>query len=349
MRSRELPPFDNEIDYLNPTASGQADSVRHADAVHRAVGLPDNPLLRVPIADRPTPEQLRKYVINNTLVYIGGGDGTANEVIAAAIGHVPNDPETSTRNFLTHSNIVRSILVVAGSDGNGNNLSASTLGIYGRHPQLLKHARDLQVGMHRPGLFEVLDEHNEPVRTGIVTTGIGIGATPSVAARLEDKRQQLRGQGRLQRLRRELAIATKEMLDLPPFTATVTVGKDDPTTKKFTAITGYELIGSRVYAKGGRTNVNVDDTRFQPETVSYHKRMADRLASVATLGIRMRGNIHGAEPIDLRDTQLSFKLTSDTPIPFHIDGNVGPEYDLLPGQTIRLQLARLAVPILMRG
>ena len=107
------------------------------------------------------------------------------------------------------------------------------------------------------------------------------------------------------------------------------------------------LIKPRTYAKQGRTQVNVDDTRWQPVVTQRLSGSIENAALLTSTMIRLKLGRHSLEPEDLDGRSLSVRLESDEPVRYHADGETDPSRVLLPGQTMRMRLSRIAVPTLI--
>jgi len=342
--------LDGAVSFLNPAATNYAASTARAGAAVEAFAIPEEH--RHVIEDRATPQHVQQTVQGRTLVYGGGGDSTANLVAASILGDVQDNPEATANNRRRHAELATYVRYLPGPDGNANNFALSALGRLARYPSKLAAAPESRVGLHRPLLYEVRGDGGDggdTVRSGIVTSCFGLGCAALAARDLDKVKPELKQLPRPVRLGREALIAFGAVVDAPAFSiaSTLTIGGETQ-TRDFSRITGIESIGSAIYAKEGRTRVNIDDTREQlVVTEGRDSRFRQQVATIATLG-RVKTGRHALPAIDITDrTEFSLRLTSDQPVPFHVDGEIGVRYQLEPGQTVYLRRSDIAIPTLM--
>jgi diacylglycerol kinase family enzyme len=350
LHTPELSP-KGAIDFLNPCTTDADEAAWQAPFVHEIFGIRDDSRYVTTITESAEPKHMANHMADETLVYSSGGDHTINLAIAAIIGSVEDDPQATAENLFDHTSYARHVLFVAGAGGNARNFALSALGDTSSNPGELRRTETLGIGWHRPMLYEVIDEQKEVVRSGIATTTIGVNLAARVAIRVENEKQAIKSMSRRRRLAREFHLTADEMLNTPPFSAAVTVrdGKE-AATELFDDITGFEVLGSRIYAKQGRApeSVNVDTTEKQLIIARHHRHLPMRVVSSLGTAARLRTGRHRRQPIDFANNELALRLTSDQPVPFHSDGEVGDRYQLFPGQTLTLKLGRIAVPVLMQ-
>jgi hypothetical protein len=284
MWNNELPP-EGLVTFLNPFATGYHAGVGRAADVQHAFDIPDSNV--GDIRDVAMPKHVEEYVNGRTIVYSGGGDGTVKLAVAAITGHVQDDLEASASNYARHADLAEQVLYIAGPDGNANNFALSALGRFARHPTRLIGSDLAVIRPHRPGTYDVTDERGNSVRSGIFTSCFGVKAAAEIATELDERKPQLKHLPRLFRLASESILTAETLWDSRPFSADVTLTKTVGTDRvdirrRLSAMTGFELIGSRVYAKAGRTKVNVDSTRLQPIVTWHHENRAARSAALAT-------------------------------------------------------------------
>lgn len=333
---------------INPyAAAGQEQSLERALGLGEAVGLANIDV----VTDIPDPKHIQAAVDGKELIYSGGGDGTINWVVSAIIGHVRDDPEATANNLEMHTELASELLYVPGADGNGNNHPLSALGKhFSRHPARLARTPRAYVGYHRPLLFDILDKPaGEIVRSGISVDCIGIGAAALAAGKIEAIKPEVKDLGKLRRLGREGLASFSAIVDAPAFSAVVTrqIG-DHTSTKELPQISGFELVGSGIYAKEGRTRVNIDDDYQQPVILRHADTKSRQRAVVVGTMLGVKFAKYRYRPLEFaEDVSVSLRLTSDAPIPMHTDGETGERYRLEPGQTLRLRRSKIAVPTVM--
>jgi len=353
MRIAELPPIEHALAFRNPYATAPREQIVLSSVdVSNAFGLADQACTVV--QEMPAPRHIRANVGGRTVVSSHGGDGTVQLVVAAAIGHVRDDPEVTASNETVHRPLLEDVLYVPIANGNGNNFACSALGQYAVDPRRLADAPDLDIGFHRPLAYQVTDERGNTVRSGIATSCFGINAAAIVAAKLHQQKLQLAALGaqtvgQQRRFAKETLITARELLNVKPFSAdlTVTTGRDSA-REPLRNIAGLELIGSHIYAKRGRAPVNIDDPRHQVVVATHHMSRTAGLASLLLMSARLATGQHKRRPLDLTDTTLTLRVISNQPVPFHTDGEIGDTLMIEPGQLLRLRLGNLAVPTLIR-
>lgn len=338
-------PLPGMLGFTNP------ESTEHASALTRVEYVQSHLLAAradVRMIDHAaSPLDLLQLQSEQTLVYSDGGDGTVRSVIAAMAGIVPNDPPRSAQNFTTHRSLAEHLRYFAGAGGNANNWPLSAHGKYAVHPEKLSHA-DVQLGYHRPLIYEITDEDGAVVRSHIATSGIGLGTAAIAAYRLEKAKPELQEKGTIRRLLGETAIVLAAAREAAPFDVALTIAtRDSQDTQRLTDATGLEFIKTKIYAKQGRTRVNVDDTNWQPLITHRHSnKVQDSLGLISTFArLKIGRNALPAE--DFSNQEMSIRIEGDEPVPYHADGETDVDALVLPGQTMRLRLARIAIPTLM--
>jgi hypothetical protein len=351
-RTSELGPYTNMLAWHNPDGTDHANAAHRTDAIGNAFIIPsDN---RHVILDFPTPGHVQEHVNGATIIDSDGGDGSKKRHIESGIGVVTDDPEASANNFKLHRELARDILYVPVAGGNANNFALSALGRYAHEPELLEQAA-VRVGLHRPLLYRVVNERGDTIRYGCAPTCIGIGGAALVATALDEQKPALkqlseRPFGSTRRTVREFTTAASTLLRADPFSAEVTLNVNGKALREdFDALTGIEVVGSRIYAKEGRTNANIDDSNYQVVISKHHAFGPARLAGLAALTARLKTGIHPVHRmLDFSNLNMAIKPTGDDPVPFHVEGEIGDAFQLDPGQTLHLRLAQIAVPVLMR-
>lgn len=337
-----------EVAFTNPNAFGYDASLERASDLAITAGI----ATLETVEEIPHPKHIQTYVEGKTIAYSGGGDGTINHVVGAIIGHYRDDPEATALHAAEHTELASEIIYVAGADGTANNFPYSALGRYADKPASLIDNPAAWIGQHHPLIAEIVDENGEIVRTRVVTSCLGAGGAANAAADLEVAKPELKRYNHT-RLPREAIIALEGVVRTRAFsvveTRTVTRGHFlDRTRQVRDDISGYELVGSRIYAKAGRTHNNIDDD-FQQPVVLRHKEMRNhqRAAAIGVmLGIKM--GLFWQRKFDFDpNTELSLQLTSEEPVPLHVDGDVDEAFQLEPGQTLFLRRSKIAVATAM--
>ena len=283
---------------------------------------------------------------DRTLVYSDGGDGTVRRVIAAMAGIVPDNPERTALNLSTYREIAQYLRYFAGAGGNANNWPLSAHDRFALRPEKLAQAT-VRLGYHRPILYEVTDEQGEVVKSNVATSGLGLGVAAIAALQLEKAKQEFESIGTMRRQLGETAIVLDAAKHAPPFAFDLSVIAGETREQRMTDMTGFELIKSKIYAKQGRTKVNVDDTKWQPVMTSYAPNRVSHALQVASTVARMKSGRHALPAEDLRGQELRVRITSEQPVPFHADGETDVDSVILPGQTLRVRLAQIAIPTMM--
>lgn len=344
-RLTHIEPMPSMLGFTNP------ESTEHASALAR-IGHVQAQLLEtcadVTVIDHAaSPLDLLLVQEDQTLIYSDGGDGTVRSVIAAMTGIVPNDPERTAQNFAHHQSISEHLRYFAGAGGNANNWPLSAHGQYAVHPEKLPHA-SVQLGYHRPIMYEITDEHGDIVRSHIATSGIGLGTAAIAAYRLEKAKPELQEKGNIRRLLGETAIVLDAAREASPFAVELSAtASDSLETQRLTDVTGLEFIKTKIYAKQGRTRVNIDDTNWQPLiTHRYSNKVQDNLGLISTFA-RLKFGRNALPAEDFSNQEMSIRVDGDEPVPYHADGETDVDALVYPGQTMRLRLARIAIPTLM--
>jgi hypothetical protein len=344
-RVASVEPMPNMVGFINPDATNSVGSSTRLEDVQ---GQFLSSVADVDVINRGAlPQDVLAIGDHYTLIYSDGGDGTVRKVIAAVIGVVPNDPEGTARNFTDHQAIAPNTRYFAGAGGNANNWPLSAHLKYAAHPNGLKDAQ-ISVGFHRPLMYEVVDASGEIIQSDIATSCLGLGASAIAAQAFEKAKTELSSRGSTRRLLGELAIALEVARKAPTFAVALTAGSGESQRTLYqTDVTGLELIKSRIYAKQGRTKVNVDDTKWQPVILRRPPHVAGDIAQQLNAIARLKSGHHALPTEDLSDHQLSIRIAGIEPVLFHVDGETDGSNMLLPGDTLRLHLARIAVPTLM--
>lgn len=337
-------PQANMLGFLNPESTG------HEHAKTR-MGYVQEHFLGVDaivkeIDHEASPYDVLRIDSDSTLVYSDGGDGTVRRVIAAMAGIVPDCPERTAINLATYREIAQNLRYFAGAGGNANNWPLSAHGRFALHPEKLAQA-DIRLGCHRPILYEVTSERGDIVRSNIATSGLGIGIAAIAALRLEKAKPEFEHVSSVRRQLGETAIVLDVARQAPPFSFELTVVSDDFNDQRFTDMTGFELIKSRVYAKQGRTRVNIDDTKWQPVMTHHAPNKVGHTLQVASTVARMKSGCHVLSAEDLSNQEMAIRITSEQPVPFHADGETDVDSIILPGHTLHIRLAQIAIPTLM--
>ena len=338
-------PMPSMIGFTNPASTG------HASA-HKRAGYVQEQLLDasadVQMIDHvASPGDLLLLAREQTLIYSDGGDGTVRNVVAAMAGIVPDDPERTAQNFPFHLSMSRHLRYFAGAGGNANNWPLSAHGPFAINPDKLAQAR-VSLGFHSPMMYEITDEKGEIVRSHIATSGLGLGAAAIAAYRLEKAKPELEEKGRVRRLLGETAIVLSAAREAAPFAVEMTaVTNDSRDTRLLAEVTGLEFIKSKIYAKQGKTKVNVDDTNWQPVVMyRYPNNIQDNLKLFSTM-TRLKLGRHALPPENFHDQDMLIRVVSDEPVMYHADGETDVDAVIYPGQTMRLRLARITIPTLM--
>jgi hypothetical protein len=198
-------------------------------------------------------------------------------------------------------------------------------------------------------IYEVLDEAQNVLRLNAAVSGIGFSASADAAEELNAAKKELRDMRRPARFLNEAKIAIGAIHRAAPFSARITsrVPKEPDQHQVFSDITGLEFIKSRVYAKDGRTRVNVDDNLWQPVTTRRLPNKVENNALFLSTLMRLKLGLHSRQPTDMRGRSMIFRLESDKPVKYQVDGETDEQTVLYPGQSMRLYLASIAVPVLM--
>jgi hypothetical protein len=334
------------LGYYNPSATDYIHAPERGEAVARyfvpratgslniETGIPDTESMAALIGDC------------TVLLNPDGGDGTVRKVVSAALGIEENDPNGTDNNFARHRKLVQQIILFANAGGNGNNFPLSAHGSAARDPRKLFTARHLVRAQHRPLTYTIMDERGGVTASGIALTGIGIGSAATAAARIELAKPQLNSLSLIPRLASEASMIFSSLYHEPSFGLEITdsLSTGVINTSQLESIVGFELIGSKVYAKRGRTHVNVDDTRWQPVAVQQHETAVGRTSEIVGTAVRLNAGMHARNPIDLRNRTLTISPETDQAVPIHADGETGPALWIHPGQKLQLKLANLAIP-----
>ena len=340
-----IEPIPGMLGFTNPESTGHANALARVGQVQEQ--LLDSGADVQMIEHVASPIDMHLLDHDLTLVYSDGGDGTVRSVVAAMAGIVPNDPERTALNFAYHNSIAPHLRYYAGAGGNANNWPLSAHGRYAVHPDKLHHAT-VQLGYHSPILYEITDEDDEVVRSHIATSGIGIGTAAIAAYRLEKAKYELEEKGSVRRLLGETAIVMESAREATPFAVELTATtSDSQASRRLTDVTGLEFIKSKIYAKQGRTRVNVDDTNWQPVVMQrYPSKVRDALGVASTFA-RLKLGRHALPVEDFSGREMYIRVAGDEPVMYHADGETDVDSVIYPGQTMRLRLARIAIPTLI--
>lgn len=337
-------PRSNMLGFMNLEATGHELAAARMDHVRQHFLDADSVVKE--IDHEASPFDVLRLDSDNTLIYSDGGDGTVRRVIAAMAGIVPDCPERTAINLRTYREIAGHLRYFAGAGGNANNWPLSAHGRFALLPEKLDEAT-IALGSHRPILYEVIDERGEIVRSNIAVSGLGIGVAAIAALRLEKAKQEFEQVGSIRRQLGETAIVFDAAKRAPPFAFELAVVSDETDQQRFADMTGFELIKTRIYAKQGRTRVNVDDTKWQPVMTHHASNSVSQAFQIANTAVRMKSGRHALPAEDLHDQELMVRITSEQPVPFHADGETDVDSVILPGQTLRIRLAQIAIPTLM--
>jgi hypothetical protein len=289
-------------------------------------------------------------------MFVSSGDTGVNKAMAALTGFVPGDPCATERNQQAgHAEIAGRSLFVADRAGNGCNFSQSALGAYAMDLTRLRTAADLQVVQHRPMALEILNERGDVRHTDLVATCVGMNVSADIATALDVKKTHLKQLRPRQRLAQETLITARAALQAKPVKTTVTWNPGSAAeTETLETAAGVELICTPVYAKEGRARLAMGTVERQLVTPRRPGTLAGRLGMVAATGVRLKTGRYPRRPI-LFSTNSSLSIRLDTGNPesvgYHVDGELGPagdRYQLYPGETMRITLGRVAVPVLVR-
>lgn len=333
------------ISFMNPASTSHETGQARLDHVGTYLLRPDAQMKTVEHAADPLDMLLIDR--DQTLIYSDGGDGTVRGVIAAVAGIAPDDPELTAINFETHQEIAQGVVYFAGAGGNANNWPLSAHGRYAKRPEKLANAT-LHLGAHHPLIYEITDEQGNIVRSNIATSCLGLGASAIASRSFELAKPELEAISRLRRLLGETALVYAAAIEAPPFSVELVTNSDgDYATERRKDITALELIKSRIYAKQGRTRVNVDDTLWQPEVIEYAPGLVGRNTQLVATLARLRFARQAMPLQDFSGTELAIRVESGEPVPYQADGESDGTTVILPGQTMRLRLARIAIPTLI--
>jgi hypothetical protein len=346
--AEQLGTGSHALGVINPAATGAPQAFERVITAANRLTLPGGSC-RISY-DRPTARGLRDMIgATQTTVIGSGGDGSVNELIAAMVGVVPDDPEATARNFETHEALLSHIRYVSLAGGRANNWPLSALGDYAAHPERIGPTTDLRVGMHRPIVYEVLGKTGAVKRLGVATSCVGVQGTEKAAHDLGAAKpwlKRLRPFNHHHRSLHEANIAFQAILKSPPFSAEVSLVS--PTnTHEFTLAnrSGVEFVGTEKYASHGRTKTHVDDTFWQPLSTHRTPNIATELEQLADASLRLLTGQHAIRPLDLDKTEVWIRLTSKEPVFFHVDAETDRGRNVLnQGEQLRLRLAQLAVP-----
>lgn len=291
------------------------------------------------------PEDISSIDIADTLVHLEGGDGLVNRAVSALAGVVEDDPDTTADLYDIHRRMLGQagdMAIYAGAGGGANNVPLSAHGRFAIRPELLGKAREISKAQYRPILYRITGEQGETKHLGLTTSCFGLGGSAIAAAALEAAKPELKQMREIAALGRQALLVLKAISQAPSFSGILGGEQIDP--RRLNGLAAAEWVYSKIHAKQGRTGVNLDDTKLQPILLvkSHHP----TLHTVGGL-LRTRFNRHVNPPLDMDQTNLTFRLTSEEPVPYHTDGEAGPEKLLFPGDTLELALGRLAVPLLM--
>lgn len=341
-----FPDHENYIGFLNPAATGYRASQPAIENSHPLWVASEEQAQH--ILELPRPKHIQEGIGGLTLIYSRGGDGTVNKTVAAIVGHHEDDPEATARNFGIHAELNSAVRYLAAAGGNANNFALSALGKLASRPERITATSHVYVGQHRPIFYEVTDGDGSLSRTGISTSCIGVGGSARVATELHNIKNELKQKHAPTRLVHEAGVAFRALIQAPAFSAELRLAKHGNVQRlALESISGFESIGSRRYAKQGRTNINIDDTRQQLIVARHAGSRLGQAAHITEAFTRLKLGRHTWAPLDFEEVELALKITSDEPVPFHSDGEVGPRYILAPGATLKLKLGRLAVPTYM--
>ncbi len=350
--------FHELTSFINPNATSAANQeispgFKQAELLQNAFDIPE---LRT-VTDLPRPAHIQEiHREGAVMVHSHSGDGGVRRVVGAIIGHVDGDPEATAQNYSLHAELAPHITYVPEAGGNGNNYQISALGLYAKRPAELAGNPRARIGLGYPLIFSIL-EGNEIKETGVVTSGAGFGGARIAADRLHYAKPWLDKLHSAVRQGPEGIIAFRGLLSAPAFSLRATLhsregGHTEEASDVISNITAYEIVDSRNYAKQGKTSVNIDDLRVQTVATPRGMRGLQALAVAGTLR-RVMFNAFSDQPIDTEGKRLTLSNVSDVVVPFHVDGernngnNSSEGYQLLPGQSIRFERSKIAVPTLM--
>ena len=345
----EIPRDGSYVGFVNPQSTGHSAAMERLTAIRGHLLHPFHSEHTVDHIPSPLDISSLADEREQVLVYSDGGDGTVRNVVASIIGVVANNPEASAANMAAHKSIAKRLRFFAGAGGNANNWPLSAHGDYAKNPSALTLSDNVSVGYHRPMMYEVIDEAGNIVQSNIATSCIGFSGPAIASDRLQQAKSELKQKSRIPRLISEAQIALGAVRGAPKFTANVSFQSPEHSGNlTVTDVTGLEFIGSRIYAKEGRTQVNVDDTFWQPVvTRRYPNKLYDTAVFTETMA-RLKLGRHIIRPLDLSDMSISIQIASDAEaVQFHADGETGEDYRVQPGQTLRMHLAQIAIPVIM--
>lgn len=339
-----IEPMSAMVGFVNPESTGHELAKDRMDDV-RGYFLEAGGIIKE-IDHEASPFDVLRLQGDRTLIYSDGGDGTVRRVIAAMAGIVPDNPDHTAINLATFREIAANLRYFAGAGGNANNWPLSAHGRFAKHPENLDQAT-ITLGFHRPILYEITDEHGDIVRSNIATSGLGLGIAAIAALRLEKAKPELEQRSSVKRQLSETAIVLDVANHAPPFSFDLTIVDDEFCQERYTGMTGFELIKSRIYAKQGRTRVNVEDTLWQPVMTHYAASSASRMLQTAETVARMKIGRHALSAEDLSSEEMTIRILSEQPVPFHADGEADVDSMILPGNTLHIRLAQIAIPTLL--
>ena len=308
----------------------------------------------VPISEPLQPEHIQKYMPAQGFLVVGvmGGDKTFNDVASAVIGNVSGDPAASEANRELHAELSKRTLIHPAADGNANLFAKATLGRrYAKRPKRLATAKDVHLGTHHPLEYVVLNGDGEVEDSGIASACIGLKTAAEILARLEAQREQLKEMSRMRRLAREALTTFSGLWNAEPFSAHLTVDygtEVQPYRNELHNLAGVELIGSRLYGKGGRTRVNVDDTRQQLVVAEHQQGFLPRLNYIRKTLFSLATGRYEIPPFDFTHKKIIVRNTSNQDVRYHIDGTVDDQKVLRPGYTIEILQSPQSVNVPVR-
>jgi diacylglycerol kinase family enzyme len=342
--SANIAPMSAMVGFVNPESTGH--KLAKARMGHVQTHFLDAGGIAKEIDHAASPFDILRLGSDKTLIYSDGGDGTVQGVVAAIAGIVPDCPERTAINLVTYREIAANLRYFAGAGGNANNWPLSAHGSFALYPEHLDKAT-IQLGYHRPVLYEVTNERGDIVRSNVATSGLGIGIAAIAALRLEKAKPELEQVGNIKRRLGEMAIVLDAAKHAPPFAFDLSVVADEFSHQRFADMTGFELIKSRIYAKQGRTRVNVDDTLWQPVMTHHASNSVSHALQTANTVVRMKTGRQALPAEDLSKQEMAIRIMSEQPVPFHADGETDVDSVILPGHTLHIRLAQIAIPTLI--
>ncbi|HSX43011.1 MAG TPA: hypothetical protein VLF59_02895 [Candidatus Saccharimonadales bacterium] len=350
MYAAELAQPPRMVSFLNKHATHGETADESAHSVRETFAVPHSEDTYYPLTTRPKAHQIAEFSIDDDqlLVYSHGGDGTVNLAVAAITGNVRNDLKRTEQNKNRHTKYAHKILYVPGAGGNANNFALSALKGYAAHPDRLARGKRFWIGYHHPLEYQIRDKDGQVTASGIATSCFGAGASATVAHELEQAKPELVQLDKHIRTRRERRLVAQELYNAQPYKAIVTVGNErSDISRYYPEVNGIELIGSKIYAKQGRSGVNIDSPKFELFIARHIALKAARLGNLAILGTQLATGMLPGKPVDFSTTSVSIQNVGEHTMPLHTDGETGTELSLPPEHIVRLTMGQIAVPVLM--